>query len=186
MRGQVAIMEYMVFVILAVFMIAFVLVMIFGFQILSIGGDYSAEVDDRSLFILQSILSSKIINVPQYQKGSVLDDAALTIIECEDLIAMFREEIYVEVKSFYEKPNCEGLNGWDRNKCEDEIEDIEAIESTDCTEDPDASYPQCGRWTFCDQKDRMVYKSVPVNIFRKMEQRTSLGVITVGLNRGEQ
>lgn len=183
MKGQAAIMEYMIFILLVMFIIAFVLVMIFGFQILSLGSDYSNELESRSLSVLQSMLASQIINSPQYQKGSVLDDSTLTVMTCEDIKDMLGENVYVEVSSIFEKPSCAGLGTFEQIQCNEAVDDIIESENEVCTK---TNYPNCGSWKYCDKKDRMIYRSVPVNILLKMNKSVSLGVITVGIGSGEE
>ncbi|UCD02991.1 MAG: hypothetical protein JSV63_04390 [Candidatus Aenigmatarchaeota archaeon] len=186
MKGQVEIMEYMVFVLLTMFIIAFVLFMIFGFQFLSLGGEQAGEIESRSLFILQSLLSSKTLNSPQYQKGSVLDDAVLTVMTCDDIVDMFGERVYVEVRTFLEKPDCDdpGLSSLERSRCESRIGKLISMENIQCTSE---KYPECFVWRYqgCEKQDEMVFRSVPVNVLRKMNSTVAMGVITIGIRGSE-
>lgn len=188
MKGQVAIMEYTVLIVMIMFIIIVVVALIFGFQMLQTGSEKSKDIEAESLFILRDMISSPVINNPQYQKGSMLDDAKLTVMTCEDVEALFGVGVWVQVVSFYEKPDCNvwGLSGGGRAMCIQDFNAIEAVENTECTGTGQNVYPLCGKWTFCEENrfERMIYRSVPVNIYRKMSGTISFGALTVGIRGG--
>ncbi len=185
MKGQVAVMEYLVLVVMTMFVIFFVVVLLFGYQFLQSGSERSKDLESHSLFVLQSMIASPVVNNPQHQKGSVLDDAKLTVMTCEDVEVLFGHGLWIRISSIYEKHDCEKYtNAIERNTCYQENADIEAIENRECT---GQVYPDCGVWTFCGEERsvRMIYRSVPVNIYRKMDGMVSLATITVGVKGGE-
>ena len=186
MRGQSEIMEYMIFVLLTMFIIIFVIFMIFGFQIIDLGGERTAAIEEKSLFVLETLLSSQTLGVQHYQKGSVLDDAVLTVMSCEDIVDMFGERVYLEIRTFIDKPNCDepGMTGLQRSRCRSERTAITAKENVECDTN---SYPDCYVWRYsgCEKTDEMVYRSVPVNVLRKMNSTVALGVMTVGIRGSE-
>jgi hypothetical protein len=187
-RGQTDIMEYAVLVVMIMFVILFVVALIFGFQMLQMGSEKSKAVETESLFILRNMISSPIINNPQYPKGSVLDDAKLTVMTCEEIEALFGEGVWIQVVSFFEKPDCDvpGMTGGERAACRQSLDDIVAVENRECTGAGQNDYPQCGKWTFCEENraERMIYRSVPVNVYRRMTGAVSLGALTVGIRGG--
>ena len=187
MIGQAEIMEYAIFVIIAVFIIAFVLFMVFGFQFLSAGSEASQETERQSLVLLQSLLSSRTLGNLQYQKLSVLDDSKLTAamsLDCSDIETLFGQGVWINVTAFTEIPDCSGLTlstGW--VECDEARSRILETSSEMCS---DTNYPDCGMWVLCEEnrQERMTYRSVPVNIYRKLENRVGIGVITIGLGVG--
>lgn len=187
MKGQAAVMEYMILILMTMFIIFFVVAMIFGFQFIEAGSSYSKDMEARTLFVLQNMLSSPAINIPESQKGSVLEDAKLSVMTCEDMESLFGEGIWVQVGTFYEKPVCEGIIPSERIACMYYRNEIEAIASRDCTGRGQNDYPECGTWTYCTDENkfgRMIYRSVPVNIYRKMEDAMMMGTLTVGISGG--
>jgi hypothetical protein len=187
-RGQTDIMEYAVLVVMIMFVILFVVALIFGFQMIQTGSEKSKDIEAESLFVLRNMISSPIMNNPQYQKGSVLDDAKLTVMTCEDVEALFGEGVWVQVVSFFEKPDCDvpGMSPGEVYECTQSFDDIAAVENTECTGAGQNAYPQCGKWTFCEDNraERMIYRSVPVNVYRRMTGVISLGALTVGIRGG--
>ncbi len=178
MIGQTAVMEYMILVLMTMFIIFFALIMIFGFQFLTIGSETSIEVEERSLFVLQSFISSNIVGNPHFLKGSVLDDSKLTVVDCGKIEEMFGADVFVEVRAFYDKPNCEGLSSWEYEECLEAVRQITESENKPCTPE---NYPDCGCWVFCEKSEKMVYRAVPVNVYRTMNNTFSLGTVTVGV-----
>jgi hypothetical protein len=187
-RGQTEIMEYTVLIVMIMFIIIFVVAVIFGFQMLQTGSEKSKDIEAESLFIMRDMTSSQIINNPKYQKGSMLDDSKLTVMTCEGVEALFGEGVWVQVVSFYEKPDCNilGLSGGERASCIQNYNAIVAVENRECTGTGQNAYPECGKWTFCEENraERMIYRSVPVNIYRKMSGIVSFGALTIGIAGG--
>ncbi len=181
MKGQASIMEYMIFVLLVMFIIFFLVAMIFGSQILSAGTERSKAFDETSMLVLQRMSVSYILNEPGYQKGSMLDDSKLAVITCEDIESVFGYDLWVEVRMLYDKPDCSGLLGIAFFNCDNERKGIISKENLVCSQ---SNYPECGIWRYCEKKPRMVYRSIPVNIHRKINGTISLGSLTVGV-RGE-
>jgi len=61
------------------------------------------------------------------------------------------------------------------------LRDSVKVENTLCTK---LNYPECSIWRFCEKADKMMYMSIPVNVYRKMNETTELGVLTVGVPSG--
>jgi len=187
MKGQTAIMEYMIFVFMAMVIIFFVVALIFGYQIMQSSSRKYSAVEENTMFALHKMMTTPLISTPEYQKSAVLEDAKLTVLTCEDVRQLFGEGLWVQVKAFYEKPDCTGIrNPAQRLACQHERNDIEQTESRECTGSGQNDYPDCGTWTFCpeNRKERMVYRSLPVNIYRKMDNTVMLGSLTVGVSGG--
>jgi hypothetical protein len=188
-KGQAPMMEYIVFLFMTVLIVIALLFLIFGFQFMTAGSGAAVETEKRSMFLMQSMLSSDVTGVPHYQSISVLDDSKLTALadiaemDCGEFESLFGAGIWVNVTLYMEKPDCEGLGGSDWYECDQKVDDIEEMQATLCDGD---AYPDCGMWTFCkgNREGRMVYRTIPVNIYRKMENRLALGVLTVGIPAG--
>jgi hypothetical protein len=181
-KGQAPVMEYIAFLFMAVLVIITLLFLVFGFQFMTMGSDAASGTEKRSLFLLQSMISSDVTRATSYQSMSVLEDAKLTAlarVDCTEFQSVFGDGIWINITIYMEKPDCEGL-GSDYYDCMTLRDEISVMQATPCD---DTNYPNCGTWTFCDENKagRMVYRSVPVNIYRKMEKRLSLGVLTVGV-----
>jgi len=181
MKGQVAIMEYVVLLIMIVFIILFLLLMVFGFELMGSETGRSEDLDRRSLFTLQRMTSSEIINSPSFQKGSVFDDAKLTALNslgCDDFRGLYGQETWAKVERIFEKETCHPIYNPD---CNDYIESIENVECTP------SIYPHCGYWEFCDENKgpRMMYRTVPVNVYIKMNETTVLGALSIGVRLSE-
>ncbi len=188
MKGQAAVMEYMVLMLMMVMVIVFVIIMVFGFQFISSGTERAEHLERQTLFVLQSLITSSVVSDPQYQKLSVLEDAKLTVItECDDIEEIFGEGVWINISMYYEKPSCQGLTGSLLQQCRNKADDIAEIQSTRCTSGSNGNYPECGYWEFCEEnrEDRMMYRSIPVNIHRKIQNELLLGVIEVGVPVGQ-
>jgi hypothetical protein len=187
--GQAPLMEYIVFLFMAVLIIIALLFLVFGFQFLTQGSGVAEEAEKHSLFVTQSMLSNDMTRATRYQSISVLDDSKLTalasMMDCAYFETAFGAGTWAEVKLYMEKPDCEGLPTPEFADCSELRDKIEAMQEEPCTEE---SYPDCGVWEFCTEskEERMVYRSVPVNIYRKMDNTVAIGVLNVGVPAGVQ
>jgi len=180
MKGQVAITEYMVLLLMIVMISFFALFMLFGFPLIGAGQSSYDTKQTASMFVLKSILSRpNLINL-QFSEGSVLDDSKLTAAECEHLEKIYGLDWYAEVRSFRSRSECDGLNPWIKKNC---LKEIAKTENTVCTTE---NYPNCGVWVLCgeNEKARNAEWSVPVNVYRKLNDTIELGVLTVGVPLG--
>lgn len=184
-KGQAPLMEYIVFLFMAVLIIIALLFLVFGFQFLTQGSGAAEEAEKHSLFIMQSMLGNGVTRATRFQSLSVLDDSKLTALsgmDCGDFETAFGAGVWVNVTLYMEKPDCEGLSSG-RYDCMTLRDEIHAMQATACS---DETYPNCGNWEFCheNKETRMTYRSVPVNIYRKMSNTLATGVITVGVMSG--
>ena len=173
-KGQVAVMEYMVLVIMIVFIIFFVIVIIFGFQFLDAGGDYAKGLEERSLFITQNVISSPVIRNLQY-RNSVFDDSKLTVMDCDDIKSIFGYAVYMEITTVFDDSPCDGVV----YRPDDCIRELERRMSVVCTAD---NYPDCAVWRFCEDEEPKVFRTLPVNIYRKMNNTMTLGSLKIGVS----
>ena len=175
MKGQAAITEYFVLIFLIAMIAVIAVIMVFGFQMLGTGAEKANARERNALFIAEGILSSGALNSPQFPKGSVLDDSRLTAASCADLWSLLGEGWHAEVRVLRDRSACDGVQAWLKTKC---LADLRKAEGAVCT---DQSYPSCSVWRFCEKKEDMIYFSVPVSVYRKMNGTMDLGVLTVGL-----
>jgi hypothetical protein len=178
MRSQVAVTEYMVLVFMIAIIIFFAVILIFGFEVFTVGSEQMTSRERTAMFTLQSFLSSSVLNDPDHPKGSVFDDSRLTAADCSELEQLFGEDWYAEVRVVTDTSPCDGLSVWMRRAC---LRGLYEKDGTVCSEQ---NYPECGTWSFCEKADRMVYRSVPVNIYRKINGTMEIGVLTVGVPSG--
>ncbi len=181
MKCQASVTEYLMLVIMIVLIALIAMVMMFGFQLFSVGSEQIESQERKSLFMLESFISSPALNNPNYQKGSVFDDSRLTVAACEGIEALFGNGIWAEVRVLPDEGVCDDLTGYRQRSC---LREVREEAGTRCTTQ---NYPQCGVWTFCDEnkEDRMMYRSIPVNVYRKMNSTLQLGVLTVGIGTGD-
>ncbi|MBN2330825.1 MAG: hypothetical protein JXC85_03345 [Candidatus Aenigmarchaeota archaeon] len=177
MLGQASIAEYLVLVLMIVFIAFMALLMIFGFQFFSVGSEQTKSLERRSLFLLESAISTTALNNLQYQQGSVLDDSKLTAATCEDLETLLGKGWYAEVRAIPDDSVCDDMPRYLMNAC---LKNLRLAAGTSCTTQ---NYPDCNVWEFCqkNERDRMMYRSIPVNIYRKMNGTLQLGVLTIGV-----
>lgn len=180
MLPQASLTEYMTLVLMIVFIAFIALLLIFGFQMLGAGSERLESIERRSLFMLQSFISSPALNNPWYHQGSVFDDSKLTAASCDDLEAIFGGGLYAEVRVIGDESVCESRSAWQKRRC---LQDIRQRAGTLCTTQ---NYPLCGVWRFCDgnKEDRMIYRSIPVNVHRKINNTMEMAVLTVGIKGG--
>jgi len=180
MNGQAAIMEYVIMMIMIMFIIFFVLILIFGFQFISAGAGQSEELQSRSLFTLNKMLSSRTLGTPSFHKLSIFDDAKLTVATCEDIETLYGAGVWMKVQRYIEKPNCTGLPTSEWVPCNEERDSIDEMMAVQCDA---GNYPDCGYWEFCPENngERMVYREVPVNIYSKTGNALGIGVLLMGI-----
>jgi len=178
MKSQAAITEYLVLVIMIVLIAFIAVVLLFGFELLNTGTEQAKSRERRALFTLESFAASTALNGPQYQKGSFFEDARLTAATCGDLENLFGSGWWAEVRVLKDKAYCDSLPVWRRSKCQ---QDMRREENIVCTKQ---NYPSCGIWRFCAREEKMIYTSVPVNVYRKINNTVDLGILTVGIPSG--
>jgi len=180
-KSQASVTEYMVLVMMIVIIVLIAMLLIFGFQFFTVGSEQLKSRERRSLFLLESFISSTALNNLQYQKGSVFDDSKLTVASCEDLETLLGKGWFAEIMVLLDESVCYDQPTWKKNKC---LRDLRKQASIVCT---NQNYPFCNIWRFCEQnkRDRMIYRSIPVNVYRKMNNTLELGVITVGVQTGD-
>ena len=180
MKSQADVMEYLVLVIMIMLIAFFVLLLVFGFQLFTAGSEQAVAKERRSLFLLQSIISSNMLNNPQYQTGSVFDDSKLTVIKCEDIEKLFGEDAWINITVLKDESVCDNFAQGRKRNC---IKVLKEEANIPCAT---SNYPKCNIWTLCEKntKERMIYRSIPVNIHRKINGMIELGVLTVGVPGG--
>ena len=178
MKGQADMTEYLVLVIM-IMLIAFIaVIMIFGFQILNIGSGQSASTERRALFMLEAFSASSMLGNTDFPKGTVFEDSKLTVATCDWLSSMLGQGWWAEARVITDKSRCGQEQPWLKNKC---LQDLRKVEGTVCTKQ---NYPSCSIWRFCQQSEKMVFMSMPVNIYRKLNGTMELGVLTIGVPSG--
>lgn len=177
MLGQASVMEYLALVMMIVFIALVAVLLVFGFQIFTAGSQQQVSQERKSLFMLQSFISSTALTNLNYQQGSVFDDSKLTAASCSDMEKMFGEGIFVNISVIPDEGVCNNMPSWRQRIC---LENLRRDASTLCTT---GVYPNCNIWTYCEHNkaDRMIYRSIPVNIYRKMNGTIQLGSLTVGI-----
>jgi hypothetical protein len=120
--------------------------------------------DKQSLRIARvDTLMNRFINSPIFVKeNSVFDDTRLMAAQslgpgfCEDLERLFGEDWFIEVIALSTRPGCAG-------PCDA------------------SSYPCCGSWEICGQSGNNITRVIPVNVYRKAEDRNDLAILRVGV-----
>ena len=109
------------------------------------------------------VLMQRLIGSPLLVKeNSVFDDSKLMAIDsfhsdaCTDMKDIFGEDWFIEIEVLTPNPGCEG----------------------DCDS---LNYPCCGHWEICGQGERNVSRVLPVNVYRRVDGRTDLGLLRVGV-----
>ncbi len=156
LKGQFGIMEYML---LSVFLIAILVVGIFllsGFQQVKTKGETTKELTSKQLLSMNILTHSSL-----FTKGDKLDDSKLQTFtdaeSCDDIEKIVGQQTCIQIEALLPS----------------------AREDKECDL---GSYPECNKWTLC--KDVCVSKgsfrilTLPVNIYRKIQNRVDLGVLT--------
>jgi hypothetical protein len=155
MKGQQGIMEYVMLTFFVLVIIVALLFFLSWWQASQLGLESRANAVHMTYSVL-----GQLINDPAVARGSsVLDDSKLSALQnmgCDELEVVFGRGWYANVTLF------EG--------------DARVV----CGE----NYPDCNYWSLCPENygDRCTRISyiVPVNIYRKMSESVSVGILEVG------
>lgn len=178
MKSQTAVTEYMVLVFVIVIISFITVIMVFGFGVMDACSAKALNRERTAMFLLNTFSSSPSLTNPSYQKGFVFDDSKLTVASCRELEMLFGEGWHAEVMVIKDRAGCDELPVWRRGMC---LRSTYETERVLCTQN---NYPECSRWVFCEKKEDMVYSSVPVNVYRKINGTVELGVLTLGVSSG--
>ena len=178
MKAQVSLTEYMVLILMIALIAFLALFLMFGFQMMEAGSERTKLRERKLLSLVETFVSSTVLNDLRFQKGSVFEDSKLTAASCADLEDLFGGDLWAEVRVLKDRSVCDDLRSWQKSVC---LRDSVKVENTLCTKQ---NYPECSIWRFCEKADKMMYMSIPVNVYRKMNETTELGVLTVGVPSG--
>lgn len=156
-KGQHAIMEYIlltVFLIVVILMIVFFLTWWYGAQI------DMERVSSRTDLVLSLI--RQVSDTPYFVKeNGMFDDSKLTAMKslsCTELEKIFGYDWFMRVKALDGGPE------------------------TECSENNyQYTYPNCNRWNFCVKNMEYSSNIVPINIYRKIDNRVEIGTLEVGV-----
>lgn len=183
-KAQAPVIEYLMMVLMIMFIIFLTMVMLFGFELFSSGSEQSYEKDRRSLTLMQYMISSPALTDLHYTKGSVFDDSKLTAAteECKALQEIFGYGWFAKVKIYHDRTKCDNpsFSLGRKRMCYDGLDSLEGVRCNS------QNYPDCSIWILCEseKKDRMLTRTLPVNIHRKMNGTIALGSLTVGVMGG--
>ena len=162
-KGQSSIMEYL----LLSFFILMVIIALIFFLTFWQSSTWSLEKQNLKIQRLDTLLN-RFINSPLFvRENSVFDDSKLMAIKslesqgaCEDLEGLFGSDWFLEIEVLTPRQGCAG-------PCESAVTD----------------YPCCGSWVIiCGQGSKLnTTRALPVNVYRKAEDRNDLAVLTVGV-----
>jgi hypothetical protein len=157
-KAQTSIMEYLL---LSFFILMVIIALIFflsWWQASQFNLEQQGQIHQRV-----EVLLYRFINSPLFVKeNSVFDDSKLLAIQsysqniCKELTTLFGSDWFLEIEVLNPRPGCAGP--------------CDAV-----------NYPCCGSWTICPQGKRNITRVLPVNVYRKIEDRTDLGVLRVGV-----
>ncbi len=153
-------MEYLL---LSFFVLVVIIAMIFflsWWQFSQLGMEQKSIKNQRGTVLMDRFINSPIFT----RENSVFDDSKLRAVQsfgqdaCTDLWDIFGSEWFMEVEVLNPRPGCEG-------PCDS------------------ASYPCCASWDIVcgNSGDRNVSMVLPVNVYRKAEDRTDLGLLRTGV-----
>lgn len=157
-KGQSEIMEYILMVVFLVAAIIAIILFLTWWNTQQLQMEGFRNRQDRVVAIAEQMMGDYMLA----NGDSVFDDAKLTSvnaagIKCEDLQKIYGTNWYAKIKSL----DMEGERKCDWN-----------------------NYPGCNMWTLCEYggtpKERLVQK-FPVNVYRKVTDRVSLGILEVGV-----
>jgi hypothetical protein len=159
-KAQTSMMEYLL---LSFFILMVIIAMIFFltfFQLSQLEMEKQSMNDQR----LDSLLK-RFMNSPVFVKqNSVFDDSKLMAIWslqksgiCNDLSGLFGDDWFIELEVLNQHPG-------------ENIGECNAM-----------NYPDCGYWSICAHPGISISKVIPVNIYRKAQERTDLGLLKVGV-----
>jgi len=156
MKAQASIIENLIVIFFVIVILVILMIVLTNYQF------YEMEMEKRKIQRESALTFAKrFLNIQLVTKtNGILEDAklsALYTIPCEDLEKILGTNWFVEVKIF-------------------EDNDI----TIPCTVH---NYPECNYWVFtsCNRGMRNVSYTLPVNIYRKMLERTDIGIIKAGL-----
>ena len=157
-KAQSSIMEYLL---LSLFILLVIIALIFfltWWQSSQFGLEQQQQKNERI-----NVLMERFINSPLFvRENSVFDDSRLMAVQsfrqeaCTGLQGLFGSEWFIEIEVLNPRPGCAG-------PCDA------------------SSYPCCGSWVICPQNIRNVSRVLPVNVYRRAEDRTDLGLLRVGV-----
>jgi hypothetical protein len=185
MKSQSELMEYIIMTVIVIVIIILVVIFIFGFQYLSASGDRTRLQEQRLDYLLDAFVESQLLNEPGYPQGLMFDDSKLTALagmqspeSCPILRGQLGSGWYAEIKVVLDPAQCSGLSGGWLINCMRQQSDNE---NRLCT---GSNYPECGRWEFCsgNREERMRYTTMPVNVYRKINNTVSWAVLKIGVS----
>lgn len=151
-------MEYLFLSLFVLLVIISLIFFLSWWQLSQFGLEEQRLKNDRLLALLRGFTHS-----PLLVKGdSLFDDSRLLAVQllgddaCGELEALFGRDWFMEIEVI-NRPGCAGQ----------------------CRQ---SNYGCCNYWSLCTQGDRPnVSRSIPVNVYRKAEDRTDLAVLKVGV-----
>ncbi len=159
MKAQSSIMEYLLLSVFILLMIMSLIFFLAWWQSSQFGLEQKKLKDQRV-----DVLMNRFINSPLFvTENSVFDDSKLQAIQslrqdaCQDLESMFGGDWFITIEVLNQHPG-ENIG--------------------ECTA---SNYPDCGYWEMCGQGERNVSRVLPVNVYRKAEDRNDLALLTVGV-----
>jgi hypothetical protein len=157
-KAQASIMEYLL---LSFFILLVIIALIFFLSWWQASQFNIEQHKQKSQRVMA--LTERFINSPLFvRENSVFDDTKLLAVQsfraeaCQELESLFGGEWFLEVEVLNPRPGCAG-------PCDA------------------SSYPCCGSWTICPQRGINITMVLPVNVYRRVEDRTDLGLLKVGV-----
>jgi len=154
-KGQSEIMEYILMVVFIVAAIIAIILFLTWWNIQQFQMDAFKNKQDRIVGVGQYLMGDYIFT----NGDSVFDDAKLTAINasmtCEELQAIIGQNVYVRIEAF-DMPGDKPCR-WN-------------------------DYPDCNVWSICSQKQNakdVLGQNFPVNVYRKVSDKTALGMLYV-------
>ena len=151
-------MEYLL---MSLFILIVIIALIFfltWWQSSQLGMEQQNQRNERVNALMTMFINSPLL----VRENSVFDDSKLMAAQslrqeaCTDLEPLFGSDWFIEVEILNPRPGCAG-------PCDA------------------SSYPCCGSWNLCSQDLRNVSMVLPVNVYRKYEDRTDLALLKVGV-----
>lgn len=156
--GQSQMMEYMLLTVFIIILMVSFMIMMSVFQVGSVRSENAETIYKQSLVVTRFMTNNNYLNNPRFPDGSMMDDSKITMVNCTELKKVLGTNWFAFVRIPGEMP-----------------EDIE------CTID---TYPDCNLWVICDKKKfkgETCVHEVPVNVYRKMDDKIEIGILSVGL-----
>ncbi len=156
LKGQFGIMEYILLSVFLIVILIFGIFMLSGFEQLKTRGSDSKDAASGNLLSMNIITHSDLFT----KKDGQLDDSKLQgFVEnsCEDFEKTVGQQACVEIEALLPS----------------------AREDNECNA---GNYPECNKWVICDEvctsKGGFRIFTLPVNIYRKIQDRVDLGILT--------